>query len=394
VLANTKIKILHVCTDEKFIDGTIDLFESVFPGGNKFLIFGSRNQPLKYVRSKKVIIGDSKYIYFGGMKRDVSRVDVIIIHFLTEMAAYLALQAPKKTKIIWSGWGADYYRLMPEFSYKAILPDTRRLILDQKKESQGKSRCSIKSKIVLGVNRFFMKNSLVDVIRRVDYFSSPVPMEYDIVKKNIPGFYAKYIQLNYSSLSSNLNNNVTRQDAKNILVGNSATPTNNHLEIFILLKKVVKKDVKIIVPLSYGDLEYREKVLKIGNEMFGDNFQPLVGFLVLSDYLKILEGCQYVVMNHIRQQGRGNILMALYAGKKVFLRKESIIYEHLISIGIELKTIDEMDADSLCNATAPLVVNKNRAVIKHYWSDEVVMGNVRRIQDLLDDKKGRGYEKI
>ena len=41
----------------------------------------------------------------------------------------------------------------------------------------------------------------------------------------------------------------------NILIGNSATETNNHIEVLDLLSKFKNEDIKIYVPLSYGDME-------------------------------------------------------------------------------------------------------------------------------------------
>jgi len=377
------MKILHVCTDDKFIDGMIDLFEFVYPNQNRFLIFGSKKRPLRYVKNKNIIMGDTRYLYLGGMRQDIKNIDVIIIHYLTEISAYLALQASPDVKIIWSGWGADYYRLMPEFNYKSVLPETRCLI--ENDEHKPLPSISFKSKIISLVNRVKIQGSIVKIIKRIDYFSSPVPLEYYIVKDNIPEFSAKYLQLNYSSTKTNLKNSRTNVNAKNILVGNSATPTNNHIEVFKLLKNIIPEDVKILVPLSYGNEAYREKIIKIGYEMFADQFQPLVGFLPLDDYQKKLADCSVVIMNHIRQQGRGNVLMSLYAGKKVFLRKESVVYQHLTSLGVNLFNIDMLNSKELNIKLDEVEVLNNQAIIEKNWSDEVVINNVKKIQDLILD---------
>ena len=55
-------------------------------------------------------------------------------------------------------------------------------------------------------------------------------------------------------LSSNLNNST--RDKKSIIIGNSATETNCHMEIFEMLKGKDWTNVEIYCPLSYGDIEY------------------------------------------------------------------------------------------------------------------------------------------
>jgi len=386
-----EFKILHICTDEKFIDGMIDIFESVFPKRNKFLIIGNKNKKLTHVKNKNIVIGGTKYLYCGGAKRDVSSVNIKIIHYLTDVAAFIALKAPSNVKIIWSGWGADYYRLMQKVDYESVLPKTRKL--SRYGKSKAKPIGSIKSWFINYINKLAMKNSVNDLIERADYFSSPIPTEYQLVKRDLKGFKAKPIQINYGGIEKGLPGCEKSRVKKNIFIGNSATATNNHIEIFEILKNIIMSDVKIVVPLSYGSLEYKEKILAIGYEYFGKQFQPLTGFLPLIEYQEILEECHFVVMNHIRQQGLGNVLMALHAGKKVFLRKESVIYGYLLSIGMEINSVDDINSDSLATFIDDSIVSNNRAIIEKYWSENVIKNNVEKIEAVVFGK-GQADEKL
>jgi len=116
----------------------------------------------------------------------------------------------------------------------------------------------------------------------------------------------------------NSNNKINKKIR--ILVGNSASPTNNHIDIFEKLCRFKKKDIKLIVPLSYGNMKYAEKVKKVGEDFFGEKFIPLNKKLSPEKYSEVLSSVDVCVMNHNRQQGMGNIKALLYLGKKVYIR--------------------------------------------------------------------------
>ena len=46
-----------------------------------------------------------------------------------------------------------------------------------------------------------------------------------------------------------------------IQVGNSATNTNNHIDVLKTLEKYKCENIKIFLPLAYGEQEYAEEVI-------------------------------------------------------------------------------------------------------------------------------------
>ena len=54
----------------------------------------------------------------------------------------------------------------------------------------------------------------------------------------------------------------------NILLGNSSTETNNHLDVLFLLQNEGIIDRKLILPLSYGSDLYRQYVVAEGRKLF------------------------------------------------------------------------------------------------------------------------------
>ena len=112
-----------------------------------------------------------------------------------------------------------------------------------------------------------------------------------------------------------------------IIIGNSATPSNQHIEVFNILKKFSNKDLEIHCPLVYGDKLYREKVITEGKKIFGDKFYSYLEMQPLEDYIKLLATCEVGIFNNDRQQALGNIKKLLLLGKKVYIRDDTPMWK-------------------------------------------------------------------
>ena len=118
-------------------------------------------------------------------------------------------------------------------------------------------------------------------------------------------------------------------DSVNILVGNSATKSNYHLEVFDKLKKFRDENINIYVPLSYGSKDYADEVIKYGSQLFGEKFKPITEFMPKDKYFMQLMSMDIAVFANDRQQALGNIVALLYAGKKVYMRSDISSWESL-----------------------------------------------------------------
>lgn len=121
---------------------------------------------------------------------------------------------------------------------------------------------------------------------------------------------------------------------RNVLIGNSATATNQHLEALQILKKSKVEIETILIPLSYGDGEYADWITSKAKKVFGDAVICLREFLPYHEYLERINRCGLVVMNHARQQALGNIFWALSSGKQVFLNPGGVNYQHLSELDV------------------------------------------------------------
>ncbi|MBK7212021.1 MAG: TDP-N-acetylfucosamine:lipid II N-acetylfucosaminyltransferase [Bacteroidales bacterium] len=151
--------------------------------------------------------------------------------------------------------------------------------------------------------------------------------------------YPLPIELNDFSRTSapNINENIT------ILLGNSADPSNNHIEALKILSRFNSQRIKIICPLSYySDKDYIESVIKFGNAIFENKFIPLLDLLGANEYSVLLQSIDIAIMNHDRQQALGNIIPLLYLGKKVFLKESVSTFDYFRSANCVIYRIESI----------------------------------------------------
>ena len=178
----------------------------------------------------------------------------------------------------------------------------------------------------------------------------------------------------YNSLDSIFKEAVPEnKNSKNILIGNSGDPSNNHLDTFDVIHNFNLGDRLIYVPLSYGGKEnYIKNILNEGEKKFGDNFRPLINFLNRMEYNDILNTVSAGIFNHRRQQASGNIISLLWLGKKVFLREESTLYKELKSWGLHIHSINQLNEYLLFEPLSDNEIEQNRKILTDNFGNESV----------------------
>lgn len=341
------IKIVHCFTDEKFVKCAINEFE-YFNNRceNKYVyITHPRKRELKYISDLEYIIHLSRFDFLSFLEKE--KCGVVILHNLLSLPYHIISNIPSHIKVIWFAWGFDIYTPLSNKPFIAVSnlyhKETERLLGLQIKEQVAKSLKTL-------CKRFLFRDVLWDrkvkrAVSRVDYFSGVFPEEYDMMTQ-LPFFRAKQLIFNYhdpnNEISLALLDSEETIKGMNIMVGNSADPSNNHADIFMKLNNLHLGNRKIFVPFSYGgSLSYKNKIKAFGKEFFGDNIIFLEDFMEYNEYRKILSSCGFRIFGHERQQAIGNIEMSFRAGCKVFLSKTSIIYKHYVPSGLKICTIQE-----------------------------------------------------
>ncbi len=205
------------------------------------------------------------------------------------------------------------------------------------------------------------------MIENVPYLVTGTKGEIDYVRNN---YNAKGEHIEAFVYTSNLFKNIKSSpkivDKTRILVGNSSTETNQHFEVFNKLEIYKNENIEIFVPLSYGDFKYGMQVMKVGYEIFGDKFKPIIDYMNEQDYYKFLSTIDIGIFNHNRQQGMGNIITLLGMGKKVYMNPEVTTYEMFIDKNIKVDSFKLFDL----NILSPETVENNISLIKEYFSED------------------------
>ena len=147
----------------------------------------------------------------------------------------------------------------------------------------------------------------------------------------------------------------------NILVGNSADPSNNHLEMFDLLEAFKDQDIKIHAPLTYGNPDYAKSIIQQGKQRFGDKFEALTEHIPFNQYLEFLGKIDIAIFNHRRQQAFGNTITLLGLGKKVYLNPVSTLNGVFKDFEITVFDVGEVNIELLDSHTANQNINKVKA---------------------------------
>ncbi|MHA3052062.1 TDP-N-acetylfucosamine:lipid II N-acetylfucosaminyltransferase family protein [Acinetobacter sp. ANC 4640] len=372
-------KILHLSIDDKFTDMALYYFELLQPNTNTLVVY-TEKQP-KFIRTNSVWVNKNNIF----SKINIDDYDLVILHSLSSVWFDFIKKLPKNIPIVWIGWGYDYYDLLPQ---KLLLYKT--IKISNNNEILFKFFSCIK-KIIKKILFFNLPNKK-KIIERIDYFAPVLESEYTMIKQAL-NFrkFPEYIYFNYGSLEKNLIKNFNKKivNGNNILVGNSATDTNNHIEIFDLLNNLAFVDsTKIICPLSYGNEIYKKNIINIGNNILGERFDPLVEFMNIDDYISKIISCKVVIMNHVRQQAFGNIITMLYLGAKVFLREENPIYIFLKNKGAIIYSIHDLEKNHnlIYEELTDSDILKNQNILRDFISEDATIEKTRKIIALSKGK--------
>ena len=379
----------HIMVQDKFIDSYI---EDVYALGQSALnVFWLRGLP-----------GDTNYIH---TQRNVSYIgsdahairaklaclnpeDNLFIHWYDHWIAEII--SPFKHKLFVYFWGGELlsephaYHLHWLYDPKTLTYEKKQLHLSliwRKNVLQViKQYLAIRKHKALIQSQYLEKQKQ---IARIDYIISADINTGDIQKVkqlfpackavHLPGFYDVNVDVSINR-PTNKRNHV---DAPiKLLLGNSATSTNNHLDAFEQLSTI--PNILVYCPLSYGNEHYRELIIAEGYRLFKDRFIPLVDFMEREQYIDFVNEMDAIVMFHNRSQAFGNIITALCLGKPVFMKPSNSLKYTINNMGIINYDATQIDTPYLLSSIQEAATHQkeNNEKLKYHFS------NHKRLHDL------------
>jgi hypothetical protein len=194
----------------------------------------------------------------------------------------------------------------------------------------------------------------------------------------VPGLAAVHHELPLFTTEDVFERGAAAMEGADVLVGNSATASNNHLEAFELLRGRVPHG-RVIAPLSYGDAGYGREVAAAGARLFGERFDALTQWMPLDAYNQRIGRCGFVLMNHRRQQAVGNIGAALYKGATLYLRSENPLWAFYRDLGIHVRSVDELASGGPLVPISEARRAENRVRIGAYYARARVVQAIREL---------------
>ncbi|NFF64914.1 TDP-N-acetylfucosamine:lipid II N-acetylfucosaminyltransferase [Clostridium sporogenes] len=362
-----KIKHLHIMRDSFFNKRFIELINSNLRAEeHKFIIIENIDDDLKYMKDS-LKYDNVKILYDGYFENKlyyyIKNSQAVYIHYLREyICEFISkYEVYKEVELNWVIWGGDVYAYTNIEMYDK---HTREFL--------------IKNNLYID-ERLQNSEYRVKAIEKMDYILPPIYGDYEIIKENyktnaqFKKFSYVYDIINYKTKGLKPIYNLKEKYKYVFLVGNSGYASSNHLDIIYKLKEIKNKDFCVLCPLAYGNKNYIEKLIKVSKDILGDRFIPLTNFMELEEYTSFLSQVDIAIMNHNRQQAVGNIILLLYLGKKVFLKKSVTTFSFLEKKGFEVFDIEDLVDD--INSIEEIKLNslKNQEnVIKNFSNDKAL----------------------
>jgi dTDP-N-acetylfucosamine:lipid II N-acetylfucosaminyltransferase len=370
--------ILHIITSNSFFNKmVIESFDRIFPHNNEYLFCGS-------YEDSDVKFDNVKYISFFSKEfnsLELSKYKIIVIHHLNFYKAKLINKLPDNVLVVWICWGGDAFDLpcfKNQFYTKSTISHFRLVIL---KEKFIQSLKSIHKSVIYRTNK---NKEIYKAIERFNYIATLLPGDYELITQKL-STNAKHLNFNYYNTEVLLNNqNSSSVLSNNIIIGNSSTLTNNHIDVINILKNKKNSFGELIVPLVYGDTLYRGMLIKQFNKHFSGKTRFITKALSSDEYYSMLKTCGFAIMNHLRQQALGNILPLIGFGTKVFFNENGQLFDYLSKNGFVVFTIqNDLTQD---NAFEPLTKDQilnNRNCLQKIRSAKNYFQNMNEFQSIL-----------
>jgi dTDP-N-acetylfucosamine:lipid II N-acetylfucosaminyltransferase len=378
------MKIVHLSNDEKFLPLARSLFEEAFPGQNRYLIAQPRRGAVRHVApAPDVSHHHSQRFRSRWIARDLAGADCVVVHLMSTRFAPALRHVRSDCLVVWIAGGGDYMPLIEPRLGNLLLPGTAGLVGSlQPTPRHGRLRQAW-SRLMSGLRSARKAPAVVSVAPRIDVFSAN-PADARLLREVLPSLRAVLHVIPSFTVEDIFAAGMGAMAGPDVLLGNSAVPTNNHLEALSLLRERLPPGGRLVAPLSYGKAPpgYARAVVEVGTAALGARFEPITEWMPIEAYNARIAGCGWVFMNHRRQQAVGNICAALYRGATVYMRRDNLVYGFFTDLGVSLLAIEALEADP----TAPLQSltaaqrQRNREVIEARYGRTRVVAAIRALE--------------
>lgn len=377
------MKILHLITDHQVIERTLGVYEEVFPGCNDVLVFCEDQRPFKRLKGNY----EGKIVNSGNLKQIASNYDFtgvthIIAHYMCMTKINFIKCVPRNIHVCWEVYGYDLYNQFLEPRGYEIYYTKPQVYYSHKflrSHSLGLFNLYANLRATMKGHKYcfkFQKDIQFKYIsNRIDSIQFLCGYDADFIKEFAKREIHSYEIFNYSL-------NIVLGDLKDsdfsngedILIGNSASLSNNHLYILNFLKLIdIPQNIKLIMPLSYGGCDkYINDVENEYRNNYPGQIEILRDYIPLHEYNNIFLRLKTMILSAWRQESQGTAMMGFYLGVKVYMSEKSPLYKWFVDCGFVVFPIESISSDGF---STPLTIEekiKNRRLVEERYNDERV----------------------
>jgi hypothetical protein len=357
---------LHVIyNDRKFTRSVISLFDEAAPAQNIYTVVGDG-----VVDAPDGTVAVRNATDFIRIVKSRDRWDGVIFNPLAPQCWPWLNEIPRASPVVWYRYGQEAYGSHPRLRRRLYLPETRRAISSRR-------RLVFAREWIRGIGERLSRRFCP--LQRVDFLVGPEVEEWELYRS--VGLLSSTAEWAFGCVGS-LENVVdcTARDVPclgpDIRVGHSANPTGNHIDAFRWLSRMDLRGRNVVVPLSYGDDQYRAVVLQKGRQILGDRFMPVMQFMSLGDYNALMNRCGFALMNHLRQQGVGNIMADLWRGGRVFMNSTTG-FRAFCRMGLSVELIRDQTEVTFFKPKPVDRILEDRKVLQAYFGRAAVIDATR-----------------
>ena len=349
--------ILHIICDSIMFDKLYPAFESMEGYENRYLFKSIQADiyQFKSLKDSHKIICAQSWEEWGAIVGD-SKNDIIYFHGLWKDSLRAIDYIRKDAIVMWFCFGQEIYGneygWAPLLPVKVYKPRTFLFVIRHSK--------SVRSFLSKSLTWMFphlydalqsVRYAIVrkrklhkEMLSRIDYAFTPLPIELDELKKKHPFIKAKPYCLRKPGPRMPF---LFQEKKGHILFDHSSMSNNNHLDLLAHMNNLHLDGRSIYMPLSYGNHELADYLIK--NVSFeGAETHFLKEILPKTEYMGLLSNCSHALFGTIRQSGLGTINILLRRGVKIFFFEDSIMYKHLKQEGYYVFSIEtDLDDDSI-----------------------------------------------
>ena len=368
------MKILHLMQHEKFTRSIAEFYNCYFNNGEHEILYINKEgkdsliNPLLTIKQTEVFLLGENRKEANALVKYLARCDYydyIVLHSLF-FTHYTLLFHPKVVKkIIWIAWGYDLYNWPPKGN-----------------------GLQIKFAALIGK---WIRN-------HCSGFVGIFPPDCDFFRKKFPNakaktYYAPYCgakisehYLNYSEIS-NLDRRKEDNEPIYIQIGHSAVRSIDHISTLDRLRHLKDENIRIFLPLSYGDMKYADEVEQYAKAKFGDKVICLREFMPRDEYYALVKRIDIAIFDTYRQIGLGNINAMVFGNVKIYMPQDSVMYQYYTANGVPVQKIEDLQSIAFDELKEPIKTSAPKAFQDYIDSLKNMERKVANWKAIYDDLK-------